>query len=105
MKSISELLNNNLDNKEAFKIKRQNYNKDWNNVVKCFQRRINKDMRKEKRKEFGFFPIRMKLSILKEVDDLKWFYNECLKYSYTKDKKTGKRNTFSRAFWGALKIR
>ena len=81
------------------------YNKNWAKAVKHFQDRINLDMRKEKKSEFEFMPIRMKLIALKEIDDLRWFYGECLKYSYTKNKQTGKRNTFSQCFFGALKIR
>lgn len=93
-------------NPQAYlKVKGKEYNKKWNEAVEYFRQRINKDMRKEKRKEYEFMPIRMKLQALREIDDMRYFYNECLKYSYTKDKKTGKRNTFSKCFWGALKVK
>ncbi len=78
------------------------YQKDWNFAVKCFQERINKDRKKEKKPTIVFMAVRMKLLALKEIDDLRWFYRECLKYSYTKDK-NGIKNTFSKCFWGALK--
>lgn len=95
----------NKDPKKALKVKGATYQKDWARAVQCFQKRINKDMKKEGKKEFDFMPIRQKLVALKEIDDCRWFYEQCLKYSYTKDKMTGKRNTFSRAFFGALKLR
>lgn len=91
--------------KEYLELKGKLYNKKWNDAVKCFQDRINKDRKKEKRPEIEFLPVRQKLVVLKEIDDLRWFYKQCLEYSYTKDKATGKRNTFSRGFWGATKIR
>lgn len=109
MNSLANLLQQrildfNSNPKESLRKKGTEYNKDWAKAVKCFQERINKDMRKEKKPEFDFMPIRMKLIALKEIDDLRWFYGECLKYSYSKNKKTGKRNTFSQCFWGALKV-
>lgn len=91
--------------KEFLDKKGKQRNKDYAKAVQCFVDRINKDMRKEKKKEYGFMPIRMKLQVLREVDDLRSFYKQCLDYSYTKDKKTGKRNTFTRGFFGSLKIR
>lgn len=90
---------------ESMQKKGTEYNKDYAKAVQCFQKRINVDRKKEKKAEVSFVQVRMRLIALKEIDDLRYFYNECLKYSYTKDKKTGKRNSFSRAFFGATKVR
>lgn len=87
------------------KVKGKEYNKKWNEAVEYFRQRINKDMRKEKRKEYEFMPIRMKLQALREIDDLRWFYRECLKYAGTYPKGSRVRNTFSKAFFGALKCK
>lgn len=92
----------NADPKKALKEKSVQYNKDWNFAVNCFKERINKDMRKAKRKEFTFIVIRQKLLALREVDDLRWFYRECLKYAGTYPKGSKIRNTFSKCFFGAL---
>lgn len=89
---------------EYLKVKGTTYNKDWAKAVQCFQLRINKDRKKEKKPEFTFIVIRQKLAHVKEIDDLRTFYKMCLEYSYSKDEKTKKRNTFSKCFFGALKI-
>lgn len=89
----------------SLKVKGKDYQKNWAKGVKCFQDRINVDRKKENKPEVTFMQVRMKLIALKEIDDLRSFYKTCLDYSYTRDKKTGKRKTFSQCFWGALKIK
>ena len=89
----------------SLKVKGTEYQKKWAEGVKYFQDRINQDRKKEKKPEVNFMQVRMKLLALKEIDDLRSFYKTCLDYSYTRDKKTGKRKTFSQCFWGALKIK
>lgn len=90
--------------KNAFKDESKEYNKTWANAVNHFKLRINKDRNKEGLTDLSFIVVRQKLLALKEIDDLRWFYFHCLKYSGTKDK-NGKKNTFSKAFFGALKIK
>lgn len=90
---------------ESLKLKGIEYTKKWNEAVGFFRIRINKDRRKENLPEVSFIQVRQKLIGVKEIDHLRWFYEQCLKYSYTRDKKTKKRNTFSRCFWGALQVK
>ena len=94
---------------KAFKLKSIEYNKKWNEAVEFFRLKINQDRKKEKLKPVNFIQVRMKLIALREIDDLRWFYRECIKYSNTYQKTLfeGKpiRNTFSRCFYGSLKIR
>jgi hypothetical protein len=73
-------------------------------AVQCFQQRINKDRKKEGKPEVTFMAVRMKLIALYEINDLRWYYICCLKYARTKDL-TGKRNTFSKCFYGGLKLK
>lgn len=73
-------------------------------AIQCFQQKVNKDREKERLKPVTFMAVRMKLLALYEINDLRWFYTHCLKYSYTKDL-TGKRNTFSKCFYGGLKLK
>lgn len=89
----------------AMKVKGKEYQKDWAFAVNCFKERINKDRRKEKKPEVAFIQVRQKLLALKEISDLRWFYRECLKYAGTYPKGSKVRNTFSKAFFGALKIK
>jgi len=89
----------------AMKVKGKEYQKNWNFAVKCFQDRINKDRKKAKQTDLPFIVIRQKLVALKEIDDLRWFYRECLKYAGTYPKGSKIRNTFSKAFFGALKVK
>jgi len=114
MLSIQDILNErikqfNENPEQALKTKSKEYNKKWNEAVNFFVERINKDMKKEKRPLFTFIVIRQKLIALREIDDLRWFYRECIKYSntYQKTLLNGKpiRNTFSRCFFGALRIK
>lgn len=114
MDSISHILQERLlayqnNPVEAEKRRSVAYNKAWAEAVNYFVERINKDNKKEKRPPTTFIAVRMKLVALREIDDLRWFYRECLKYSYTYQKVLVKgkpvRNTFSRCFYGALKIK
>lgn len=89
----------------ALKVKSTEYNKKWNEAVKFFQIRINKDRKKAKQPELEFMAIRQKLVALKEIDDLRWFYRECAKYAGTYPKGSKIRNTFSKCFFGALKTK
>ncbi len=80
------------------------YNKKWNEAVQHFQKRINKDRKKENQKEVSFIAVRQKLIAVTEIDHLRWFYGKCLEY--TQKRKNGfliKGNTFSKCFWGSLK--
>ncbi len=107
MHSLEDILKDRL---ESFKknpvdsilLQSKQYQKDWSFAVSCFQKRINKDRKVCGQTPLSFIAIRMKLVALKEIDDLRWFYRECLKYSKTKDKQ-GNRNTFSKCFFGSLK--
>lgn len=92
------------DPKKALKLKSVEYQKHWNYGVKCFQVAINEDREKEKLEPVEFMAVRQKLVALKEIDDLRYFFHQCKKYAKTKDK-SGKQNTFSRCFFGALKTK
>ena len=80
--------------------KGKDYNKDWAKAVQCFQLRLNKDRKKEKKPPYTYIIIRQKLAHIKEIDDLRFFYRMCLDYRYKK-----KGNTFAKCFFGALKIK
>lgn len=110
MLSIQELIQKRIEAfdknpEQAMKVKGKDYNKKWNEAVEYFRIRINKDQKKAKKPPYEFMAIRQKLVLLKEIDDMRTFYKQCCDYSYTKDKVTGKRNTFSRGFFGATKVR
>lgn len=107
MQSIEELLKERIQKfkanpKEALKLINKEYVINWNNGVKSFQDEINKERKKDGLSELPFIAIREKLIALKEVDDLRFFYGVCKKYSQTKDKQ-GNQNTFSKCFFGATK--
>lgn len=110
MQSIGDILKSRI---EAFKNNPvqalefigKDYQKKWNNGVNFFLIEINKDRKKEGLKDLSFVAVRQKLIALKEIDDLRYFYSMCKKYSYTKDKVTGKKNTFSKCFFGSLRIK
>ena len=109
MNSIGNILQERLkkyqDNPEAFlKRKSKDYNKEWNEAVNYFVIRINRDRKREGGELVSFISVRMKLVALKEIDGLRWLYLVCEKYSKTKDKE-GRDNTFSKCFYGSLKIR
>lgn len=88
--------NNNLES--HFKSEGKEYSKKWAGAVQYFQKRINKDRKKANQAELSFIAVRQKLIGVKEIDDLRWFYQQCLEYRYKK-----KGNTFSKCFFGALK--
>lgn len=95
---------------EYFSFRSNEYQKKWNFAVKCFQDKINKDRNSSNLKPLPFIAVRQKLIALWEIDDLRWFYRECIRYSttYAKEKDikgNPLKNTFSQAFFGALKIR
>lgn len=95
-------------NPESQKIKSKEYNKKWNEGVQFFVDRINEDNVRENRPKVTFITVRMRLVALREIDDLRWFYYVCLKYSKTYQKKMvdGKpvKNSFKRCFYGATKV-
>jgi hypothetical protein len=103
LKDRLEAYGKNPDLVDLFRKKGKEYQKSWNKGVQFFQLEINKDRKKENLPELPFISIRQKLLALKEIDDLRWFYYHCKKYANTKDK-LGKRNSFSKCFFGALKI-
>lgn len=107
MESIQDILNQKFkffkeNPRESFVKIKTDYNKDWNNGVNSFMIQINKDRKRENLPPISFMAVRQKLVGIKEIDDLRWFYKTCKEYSFTKDK-NGKRNTFSKCFFGALK--
>ena len=85
--------------KEQLALDAKEYNKKWAAAVQCFQKKINEDRKIDKQPPLSFIVIRQKLAHVKEIDDLRWFYIQCLKY---RNRKLGK--TFSRCFFGALKV-
>lgn len=85
---------------EQLILDRKEYNKKWSEAVQYFQIIINKERFKEKLPPLEFIAIRTKLEAVKNIEDLRWFYYQCLKY---RNKKKG--NTFSKCFFGALKIK
>ncbi|MEO5635405.1 MAG: hypothetical protein ABIR14_02365 [Candidatus Paceibacterota bacterium] len=95
---LEAVKNNNLESQ--FKIDGKEYNKKWADAVEYFREQINKERTKDKMPPLSFIAVRQKLIALKEIDDLRWFYFQCLRY---KNKKKG--NTFSKCFFGALKTR
>lgn len=95
---IEAYKNNTLE--KQFELEKAEYQRNWSKAVQFFQKRINKDRKKEKMKDLPFMAVRMKLVAIKEIDDLRWFYQQCLNYSYKR-----KGNTFSKCFFGALKIK
>ena len=110
MPTLSELLKDRVEASQSneslekrLKLDAKTYHEKWLFAVQCFQKQINKDCFKQGRHEFSFIAIMLSVKHIKEIDDLRWFYKECLRYSRTKDKRTGKKNTFSRCFWGSLK--
>lgn len=92
---------------ETLKWEKADYEKRWAKGVQFFQKKINEDRRREGRKfpPMSFIAVRQKVVHIRDLEDLRWFYFKCIRYSKTKDAKTGKWNTFSRCFFGALKPR
>lgn len=95
---IEAYKNNSLE--KQFELEKADYQRNWARAVQFFQKRVNKDRKKEKQPELSFIAIRQKLVALKEIDDLRWFYLQCLEYIPKK-----KGNTFSKCFFGSLKIK
>jgi len=87
-----------------YKNQSKEHNKKWAFGVQCFQKRINRDRAKEGGKPVTFMAVRNKLLALYEINDLRWAYRECLRYSTTRDD-TGKKNTFAKGFYGMFKIK
>lgn len=106
MQSLEQLLQKRIEASqngtlpEQLILDRKEYNKRWADAVEFFKIRINKDRKKDKLPELPFIVIRSKLAGVKNIEDLRWFYIQCLKYI---NKKKG--NTFSKCFFGALKGR
>jgi len=75
-----------------------NYQKEWSNAVNHFVIRINKD--RKYMKPTTYMAVRNKLLALREIHELRDFYKVCDKYS----RKKGEEYSFSRCFWGSLKI-
>lgn len=108
METIENILKERLkkfkeDPQKSLKLKSSEYNKKWNYGVKCFQVAINDERKKTNLDPIDFMAVRQKLIALREIDDLRWFFYHCKKYATTKDKQ-GKQNTFSKCFFGALKV-
>lgn len=108
MLNISDILKDRIKSfaespEKSLERKSVEYQKKWNEGVKCFQTEINKERKKDKMSEVPFIAVRQKLVALKEVDDLRWFYYHCKKYAKTKDK-LGNWNTFGKCFFGALRV-
>ncbi len=111
--SIQELLKKRIEAskdisslEKQFILESKEYNKKWAEAVQHFQLRINKDQLKDKKRPYPFMAIRTKLEGVREIDDLRWFYKQCIEYTYKKDKfgRRIKGNTFNKCFFGALKI-
>lgn len=103
--SIQEILQKRIESTQTNSLEKQfildgrEYQKKWAEAVQFFQKQINKDRKKSEKKELPFMAIRSKLEAVREIDDLRWFYTQCLKYSRKKG------NTFSKCCFGALKIK
>lgn len=107
MQSIGDILKSRIEafNKDpvlAIKTVGKEYQKKYSKGIDFFVLEINKERKQQGLPELPYIAIRQKLIALKEINDLRWFYGVCKKYSTTKDKQ-GNQNTFSKAFFGALK--
>ena len=91
---------------EQLKLESKDYNKKWADAVEHFRKRINKQRKKEKLLDYSFIVIRQKLAGVKEIDDLRWLYGECIKYENKRDKfgRRIKENSFNKCFFGSLRI-
>lgn len=104
--SIQQLLKNRIEAsknntlEQRFILEGREYQKKWAEAVQFFQNRINKDRLKTGGKPVVFMAVRNKLEAIHEIDDLRWFYTQCSLYIRKK-----KGNTFSKCFFGALKIK
>lgn len=111
--SIQEILKNRIEAyqnntlESQFKLDGKEYQKKWAKAVQFFQIRINKERVKSKQLPLSFMAVRQKLIALKEIDDMRWFFGECIKYENKRDN-FGRKiqgNTFNKCFFGALKIK
>ncbi len=85
--------------KAQMKLDASEYHKKYLHAIQCFQTRINFDQSKNNKPPYPYMAVYKKLEHIKEIDDLRWFYKECLKYSHKKGK------NFSILFFGALKTK
>lgn len=85
---------------EQLILDRKEYNKKWADAVEYFREQINKERIKDGMTPLSFISVRQKLAALVNIEDLRWFYFQCLRY---RSKKKG--NTFSKCFFGALKLK
>lgn len=109
MQSIGDILKSrieafNSNPLEALKTLGKEYQKKWNNGVNHFLIEINKDRKREGLPEYKFIAIRQRLSHIKELEQLRWFYYQCKKNGAKLDK-TGKPYTFSRIFNHSLDLK
>lgn len=93
--------------KEFYKNQSKEETKKRNFAIKCFQERINKDRKECDLKPIPFMAVYSKMNALKEIQDFRWFWVVCSKYSKTYRKERdikGRpiRNQFSTVFFGAL---
>lgn len=79
---------------------RKEYNKKYADAIVFFKDRINKDRKKANQSELPFIAIRAKLAAVRNIEDMRWFYFQCLRYAGKK-----KGNTFSKCFFGSLKLK
>lgn len=105
MESIQQILQSKIEffkrnPEQAIKEFKKDSNKDFNECVSYFHKRINSE--RPRNNQLPFVAVREKLLGIQDIEDLRWFYRTCNKYSRTKDK-DGNQNTFSKCFWGALK--
>ena len=68
------------------------------NRIQFFVDAINKDRIGTEYPQVSFIQVRQKLAAIREIEDLRWFYWHCKKYSYKKG------NSFSKCFFGATKV-
>lgn len=81
------------------------YHLRWLNGVQCFVNQLNKEQVEQGKRNYRFMEIYIKLEHIKEIDDLRWFYKQCLAYKNRIDQFGNHPNTFGKLFWGALKLR
>lgn len=111
MPDIGDLLKNKIElyknNSNEYIIEREGkeYQKRWAKGVQFFQKKVNQDLLKDKKLPLPFIAIRQKVAHIKDIDDLKWFYGQCLKYEANGIRNKKFENTFSRCFFGSLKLK
>lgn len=121
MPEIGEVLKNRIElyrnNSNEYVMEREGkeYQKRWAKGVQFFQKKINEDRVIENRTRvkkgippqnlLSFISIRQKVSHIKDIDTLKWFYGQCKRYEENGKKEKKFENTFSRCFFGSLKLK